>query len=438
MTRPGCPGSCCPASRTATATRSTARCAAARTTVAARSGPGANGCTPSPHGSIPTRYLALARATYAEMALAGVTAVGEFHYLHHGRGRAPLRRPERDGAALAEAAADAGIRLTLLDTCYLAGGLSGEATARRRPSAVLRRRRRGAGPPGSTRCATPTGCGSVRRSTPSGPCRATELATVASAAAGRPLHVHLSEQPAENEACLARYGCTPTAAARRRGRAGRDDDGGARHPPDPHRHRDARFGTRDSVPLPYDRTRSRRRHRPGARARDAGAPLSLGTDQHAVIDMFEEARALEMDERLASLRRGNFAPGELLDATDRARLASAGRMPAGSRSGRAPISSRSGSTPSAPRGSIRRRSSSPPVPPTSTPWSSTGARSSRTASTGSGDVGANSSHQPYGRCSAGFSTPLSRAWCGDDACATHGGTAARAIRAPRPSERKYT
>ena len=31
----------------------------------------------------PDSYLALARATYAEMALAGVTSVGEFHYLHH-------------------------------------------------------------------------------------------------------------------------------------------------------------------------------------------------------------------------------------------------------------------------------------------------------------------------------------------------------------------
>ena len=35
----------------------------------------------------PDTYLALARATYAEMALAGVTTVGEFHYLHHAPGR---------------------------------------------------------------------------------------------------------------------------------------------------------------------------------------------------------------------------------------------------------------------------------------------------------------------------------------------------------------
>ena len=37
----------------------------------------------------PDSYLALARAAFAEMALAGVTAVGEFHYLHHDPTAAP-------------------------------------------------------------------------------------------------------------------------------------------------------------------------------------------------------------------------------------------------------------------------------------------------------------------------------------------------------------
>ena len=70
----------------------------------------------------PDSYLALATATYAEMALAGITAVGEFHYLHHAPGGAPYDDPNAMGEALRQAAADAGIRLTLLDTCYVAGG----------------------------------------------------------------------------------------------------------------------------------------------------------------------------------------------------------------------------------------------------------------------------------------------------------------------------
>ena len=40
----------------------------------------------------------------------------------------------------------------------------------------------------------------------------------------------------------------------------------------------------------------------------------MGSDSHAVIDLFEEARAVELDQRLRSQRRGNFAPLELVRA----------------------------------------------------------------------------------------------------------------------------
>ena len=47
---------------------------------------------------------------------------------------------------------------------------------------------------------------------------------------------------------------------------------------------------------------------------DAGASLSLGSDSHAVIDLFEEARAVELDERLASGERGRHTAAALLRA----------------------------------------------------------------------------------------------------------------------------
>jgi formiminoglutamate deiminase len=71
----------------------------------------------------PDGYLALARATYAEMALAGVTCVGEFHYLHHPPGGGRYTDPNVMSEALIQAADDAGVRLTLLDACYVSGGL---------------------------------------------------------------------------------------------------------------------------------------------------------------------------------------------------------------------------------------------------------------------------------------------------------------------------
>jgi len=45
---------------------------------------------------------------------------------------------------------------------------------------------------------------------------------------------------------------------------------------------------------------------------EAGARLAVGSDQHAVVDPFEEVRGVEMHERLASLERGRFSPSDLL------------------------------------------------------------------------------------------------------------------------------
>ena len=62
----------------------------------------------------PETYLELATATYAEMVMAGFTAVGEFHYLHHQPDGTPYSDPNHMGEVLREAAKRAGIRLTLL------------------------------------------------------------------------------------------------------------------------------------------------------------------------------------------------------------------------------------------------------------------------------------------------------------------------------------
>ena len=60
------------------------------------------------------------------MALAGVTCVGEFHYVHHRPDGRPYDDPNAMGAAVVAAAREAGLRITLLDTCYLSGGLDAD------------------------------------------------------------------------------------------------------------------------------------------------------------------------------------------------------------------------------------------------------------------------------------------------------------------------
>ena len=284
------------ASPTRTRTRSTARCAGARTAAAARSGPGARTCTRSPERLDPDTLLrARPRGTYAR------DGAGRDHV----RRRVPLpaprrrRRPYADpnamGEALIAAAAEAGIRITLLDACYLAGGF-GEPPERR-AAALHRRRRATPGPSASSalRGAPHARIGAAIHSVRAVP--ADQLATVVEWARerGAPLHVHLSEQRAENEACLAAHGRTPGAAARRARRARRRTRPPSTPPTSPTTTSRCSAST-DDLHVPDDRARPRRRHRPGARAR--GSPLCLGSDSHAVIDLFEEARAVELDERL--------------------------------------------------------------------------------------------------------------------------------------------
>jgi formiminoglutamate deiminase len=266
----------------------------------------------------PDSYLALAAATYAEMALAGVTTVGEFHYLHHAPGGVAYSDPNSMGEALRQAAADAGVRLTLLDTCYLAGGLSAvghsplDATQRRFGDGDADR---WAGRVAGLRESAGMRVGAAIHSVRAVPRE--QLGIVARAAHGRPLHVHLSEQPAENQACQGFYGMTPTALL---------DVAGVLGPLTSVVHAthlsDADIailgGTRTTACICPTTERDLADGIGPARAlHDAGSPLSLGSDQHVVIDPFEEARALEMHERLHSLQRGRFRPDELLSAATR-------------------------------------------------------------------------------------------------------------------------
>ena len=263
----------------------------------------------------PDGYLALARATYAEMALAGVTCAGEFHYLHHPPGGGRYDDPNAMAAALVQAAADAGIRLTLLNTCYLAGGL--DAAGHLPLHGVQARFSDGDADAWAARVALlpePPGVrvGAAVHSVRAVPALA--LATVVEAAAGRPLHVHLSEQPAENEACLASYGRTPTRLLAEHGVLGplttavhathlTEEDIGVLG------------ATRTSVcACPSTEGDLADGIGPFRRLRDAGSPLCVGSDQHVVTDPFAEARLLEAGERLTGGGRGCFRPDQLVDA----------------------------------------------------------------------------------------------------------------------------
>ena len=263
----------------------------------------------------PDSYLRLARATYAEMALAGITSVGEFHYLHHAPGGRPYDDPNAMGEALREAAREAGVRLTLLDTCYLAGGLTAEG----HDPLNAEQLRFGDGDVDAwaermqqLREDDTTRVGSAIHSVRAVPGEA--IPTVVAVTGERPLHVHLSEQRAENDTCVRYYGVTPTRLLYDAGALSHRTT--AVHATHLTEDDIALLGTSETTACfcPTTERDLADGIGPARRLGDAGAPLSLGSDQHAVIDLFEESRALEMHERLTTHERGRFSAQELQHA----------------------------------------------------------------------------------------------------------------------------
>jgi len=269
----------------------------------------------------PDTMLGLARATFAEMALAGVTLVGEFHYVHHGPGGAPYEDPNAMGAAVIQAAAEAGVRLTLLDACYLHGGLEPDPVQERffDPNAAAWAARVG------ELAATPrarigAAIHSMRAVQPESAAQVVRWADER----GVPLHAHVSEQRAENQACREVYGATPTALLHYEGAL--SDRFTAVH---------ATHVSEEDVALLGDAgcycclcpTTERDLADGIARARrlrDAGCRLTTGTDSNAMIEPLEEARAIELDERLASGVRGGHSGASLLAAATASGYASLG------------------------------------------------------------------------------------------------------------------
>lgn len=265
----------------------------------------------------PDSYQRLATAVFAEMALAGVTSVGEFHYLHHRTDGTSYEDDNAFGHALIAAAEAAGIRITLLDACYLSGGLGAEGylgldEVQRRFSDGSAARWRERVTALAAADSDTVRIGAAIHSVRAVP--ADQLAEVVRWASRRPLHAHVSEQPAENEATLAAHGCTPTELLARSGFLGPLST--AVHATHLSTSDISSYGN-SNTNVSFCPTTERDLADgigPASELAAAGARLTLGSDQNAVIDLLEEVRALEMNDRLASLRRGRFSLPTLVDS----------------------------------------------------------------------------------------------------------------------------
>jgi formimidoylglutamate deiminase len=286
-------------------------------------------------------YIA-AKMAFLEMALSGITAVGEFHYLHHAADGTPYEDRNLLAKQVLRASAEVGIKIALLRTAYVRAGW------RKEPD------------PGQARFITPSAQDFiddtealdefVRRQYPQGRAwlgvaphsiRAVPLdylLEVAGYARTRrfPIHMHVAEQPAEVEACLGEYGARPVAFL------------------DQHRILGPTCTVVHAIHINAEEIALLARHCvtvcacptternlgdgivPAAKLEAAGVQISLGSDSNIQIDMLEDARQLEYNLRLSKRERAILSP-----ATERESLA-AGLFKAATKTGAASIGAAGG------------------------------------------------------------------------------------------------
>jgi cytosine/adenosine deaminase-related metal-dependent hydrolase len=143
--------------------------------------------------------------------------------------------------------------------------------------------------------------------------RADDLGVIAATSAelDLPLHIHVSEQQAENEACLAQHGVSPVGLLSRTGVLG---------PRTTLVH--ATHLTGDDIDLiagsgsivcfcPTTEADLGDGIGPARELSEAGVPICLGSDSNAVVDILHEANRLEQHDRLRLMRRGIHSPESL-------------------------------------------------------------------------------------------------------------------------------
>lgn len=262
----------------------------------------------------PDSLYRLAYATYVEMALSGITSVGEFFYVHHDAAGQRYADPNEMGHAVIRAANDAGIRITLLDTVYLQAGVTGGGL-----TGTQLRYSDGTWQAWAERVDALSDSGMARIGAAIHSVRAVPRAAMAPVAEycrsrKAPLHVHVSEQPAENAACVEAFGLTPVGLLAAEGVLGPETCAvHATHLTDD----DIRLLGSSRTAIAMCATTERDLADgvgPAARLATAGSPLCVGSDAHMMIDLWEEGRAMELDLRLVSGSRGHLSVGQIAAA----------------------------------------------------------------------------------------------------------------------------
>lgn len=279
----------------------------------------------------PDLLEAATRFAFVEMVAAGWTHVVEFHYVHHQAGGTPYDDPAELSRRVLAAAEFAGIGITLLPVAYQRGGAGvpaagGQLRFLHTADAFARlvEELRGEEREG------------VRVGFAAHSVRAVDRAFLAELVRlpAEVVHAHVSEQPREIRECLAEHGRRPIELLADVGLLGSRFTGvHATHLGDGEAELLGETGSAVCVCPTTERNLGDGLPDLGALLA-AGVPLSLGTDSHARIDPFAEARALEDGERLRSGKRVVLAAGGTTAAAVLAAATTGGARCAGVPGGR--------------------------------------------------------------------------------------------------------
>ncbi len=287
----------------------------------------------------PEALYDVSRQCFLELALSGVTTVGEFHYLHHQADGTPYDDVQLLAKQVIAAARDVGLRIVLLRVGYARAGFQVAANPRQRrfldpdvDTFLSRTRELQRATAGDALVTVGLAPHSVRA------VPLPWLKRVAAEWREGPLHMHVAEQPAELAACVAEHGLTPVVLLEREGLLSPRFTGvHAIHLTDAEV---AALGRAQANVCACPSTE--RNLGDGIVRADellaAGADVSLGTDSHAHTGMLEEAQMLEGHLRLLRLRRnvldaGDGVAARLVEALSHAGSRSLGLPPSALRPG---------------------------------------------------------------------------------------------------------
>ena len=270
------------------------------------SGPGGTRCTQAAARLSPEDIYDVARMCFLEMVRAGITTVGEFHYLHNAPDGKPYDDPNLLARQVIAAAQSVGLRIVLLRSAYFRSGYelppdSGQKRFFEQPDAFLTNA-------AALRALYPQDSSEVRIGVAPHSIRAvplTKLHEIASWARRNslPIHMHVSEQVAENVACQREYGYTPVDLLAREGLLGKDFV--AVHAIHLTAEEIAAFAKSQAIVCSCPTTE--RNLGDGIVPVDAfmksGVRHALGSDSQAQIDPLEDARELDYHLRLARQQR---------------------------------------------------------------------------------------------------------------------------------------